>query len=172
MATLALPAVPIACPLARSFVRWMLTWWRLDHALDIAELLTAELVGNALTSSQLPAGTAGHLVDVQLRLTAGDDRLRIEVHDLDLRPPVPRVPDADDEGGRGLLLVEALAERWGHDLVVEGPGPAGKVVWAEIATPAPTTARGLPIRPRPACSHPHPADPALLRRVSDCLHHL
>jgi hypothetical protein len=61
-------------------------------------------------------------------------RLRVEV--VDVSPtvppsPVPAPPDA--EGGRGLLLVDALAERWGAELRSEG-----KCLWFELpAVPAP-----------------------------------
>ncbi len=49
------------------------------------------------------------------------------VWDASLRPPAPADPGADAENGRGLLLVEALSERWGH-FGYDG----GKVVWARL----------------------------------------
>jgi len=53
----------------------------------------------------------------------------IEVADSDLRLPRLRVADVDDEGGRGLYLVDALADRWGTR-----PLDEGKVVWFELVT--------------------------------------
>jgi hypothetical protein len=58
--------------------------------------------------------------------------VRIEVHDSSPLPlpswPPGHDADADDESGRGLTVVAALAERWGWR-----PEPLGKVVWCELA---------------------------------------
>ncbi|MBX6390266.1 MAG: ATP-binding protein, partial [Frankia sp.] len=87
---------------------------------------------------------------VKLRLTGGVDRLIIEVLDDNPRPPVRRAPDIDEEGGRGLLLVEALSRRWGHRAVRRRNGTVGKVVWCEVEIATPTVA-GMPRRsPSPA----------------------
>ncbi|GAA2956923.1 ATP-binding protein [Streptomyces enissocaesilis] len=64
-----------------------------------------------------------------LRLLGG---LRIEVHDGTCELPGLSTPGGDRGSGRGLWLVDALANRWG---VGERPG-LGKVVWAEISAPA------------------------------------
>ncbi len=63
--------------------------------------------------------------------------LRIEVTDTrgDRRPKLQE-PDADAESGRGLLLVDALADRWG---VAEGRYPR-KTIWAELSLSAPEPA--------------------------------
>lgn len=71
--------------------------------------------------------------DFQLALTVSANRLRIEVTDTrgDSLPPGPgavKPPEGDAESGRGLLIVEALADHWG---VTPGPVPR-KTVWAEI----------------------------------------
>ncbi|GFH37347.1 hypothetical protein SCWH03_35850 [Streptomyces pacificus] len=73
--------------------------------------------------------------DFQLRIAVEDAgrRLRIEVTDTrgDRLPPAPGTlspPPDDAESGRGLLIVEALAARWG---VTPGPVPR-KTVWAEL----------------------------------------
>jgi anti-sigma regulatory factor (Ser/Thr protein kinase) len=92
-----------------------------------AAQITAELAGNAVLHGRVPGR------DFRLVLRVTEDRtLRIEVADArgERRPAVPRPPaPGDAEGGRGLLLVEALADRWG---VETGP-PPGKTVWAELA---------------------------------------
>ncbi|MFD7415218.1 ATP-binding protein [Kitasatospora purpeofusca] len=90
--------------------------------LEVGELLTSELVGNAVLHSGMPGRLIRVFFDVD------DTRLRIEVHDASEHPPVPRQPAVTDGCGRGLLLVEALALKWGHSARAEGPG---KVVWCE-----------------------------------------
>nr|WP_274536505.1 ATP-binding protein [Pseudofrankia sp. BMG5.36] len=174
-----LPADPIACPLARHVVRWMLTWWRLGHALEVAELLSAEIVTNAVAMSMASGRTSGGLVGVELRLTMTDSRLLIEVADPDPSPPVPRDAGPDDENGRGLLLVEALADRWGHLVLTCADAAVGKVVWCEVGLCAPTTPAGLPLRTVDPLAVPGrgrrgSAEPdlAVLRRVRDRLHRL
>jgi anti-sigma regulatory factor (Ser/Thr protein kinase) len=85
---------------------------------DVAELLVSELVTNAQEHAGGPA-----VVDVQV-----DDRsLRVAVADQDPTIPIPRELTADAERGRGLLLVAALASRWGAT-----PAARGKSVWFEL----------------------------------------
>ncbi|WBP91048.1 ATP-binding protein [Kitasatospora cathayae] len=98
-----------------------------DRYAEVGELLTSELVGNAVLHSGMP----GRLLWVSFDVNA--TRLRIEVHDASDRPPVPQQPGPTAGCGRGLLIVEALAAGWGH---FPRPGGAGKVVWCECA-PAP-----------------------------------
>ncbi|WP_159943527.1 MULTISPECIES: SpoIIE family protein phosphatase [unclassified Nocardiopsis] len=62
-----------------------------------------------------------------LRLRRGASAVWVEVFDNDLRLPRIRSAAADDEGGRGLYLVEQLASRWGSR-----PTPDGKAVWFEM----------------------------------------
>ncbi|MEV8532715.1 ATP-binding protein [Streptomyces sp. NPDC051211] len=91
---------------------------RTDTA-EVAELLATELVTNALVHTDQGA-------EVCVRLA--DTRLRVEVRDCTARRPRPYVPIADDgTHGRGLMLVQALADAWGVD-----PAGAGKVVWFEL----------------------------------------
>ncbi|MEV7026095.1 ATP-binding protein [Kitasatospora sp. NPDC093558] len=94
-----------------------------DRYSEVGELLTSELVGNAVLHSGMP----GRLIWVSFDVSA--TRLRIEVHDASDRPPVSQQPDPLAGRGRGLLLVEVLATEWGHS-----PRPGvGKVVWCECA---------------------------------------
>ncbi|MFH9730485.1 ATP-binding protein [Streptomyces sp. NPDC017260] len=88
--------------------------------------VVAELVSNAVLHGRVP----GRDFRLALRLRPGGT-LRIEVADA-RGDRVPRLPDAvteREEGGRGLLIVGAYADRWGVD---GGPGPA-KTVWAEMS---------------------------------------
>ncbi|GHE24677.1 hypothetical protein GCM10017778_00200 [Streptomyces vinaceus] len=88
---------------------------------EVAELLITELVTNALVHTDQGA-------EVSARLAA--DRLRVEVRDYASRRPRPYVPTADDgTHGRGLMLVQALADAWGVDASVQA---GGKVVWFEL----------------------------------------
>ncbi|NKY96444.1 SpoIIE family protein phosphatase [Nocardiopsis alborubida] len=73
-----------------------------------------------------PAEEAGEK-EFLLRLRRGADTVWVEVFDNDLRLPRIRSAAADDEGGRGLYLVEQLASRWGAR-----PTPDGKAVWFEM----------------------------------------
>lgn len=93
---------------------------------EAAAQIVAELAANAAAHGRVPGR------DFRLSLTVSDGlrpRLRIELTDTrGDRLPVPDTPDSYAENGRGLLIVEALADRWG---VVEGPVPR-KTVWAEL----------------------------------------
>ncbi|MFI1173709.1 ATP-binding protein [Streptomyces melanogenes] len=95
-----------------------------SDASDTAALLVAELAANAVVHGRVP----GRAFELGLRLRAGV--LRIEVTDAraDKRPVITATPSPDAESGRGLLLVAAMAERWG---VVEGAAPR-KTVWVEV----------------------------------------
>ncbi|MGW0882854.1 ATP-binding protein [Streptomyces sp. NPDC002671] len=102
------------------------TWDALlgPELLDTAELVAAELIANAVRHAGNGPISAG------ARLS--DARLLIEV--TDTSPDVPQVglPATDEEGGRGLFLVAALADRHGFDQV-----PRGKRCWAEFKVSAP-----------------------------------
>jgi anti-sigma regulatory factor (Ser/Thr protein kinase) len=88
-----------------------------------ATLIVAELAANAVRHARVPSR------DFRLLLYAVGDTLRIEVTDT-CGDRLPRVqhPAPDADSGRGLLLIDALAARWG---VTEGPTPR-KTVWAEV----------------------------------------
>lgn len=111
----------------RRRLRDQLRQWGLAALTDTAELLTTEIVTNALQH------TSGGAV-LTATLTPGPParRLRVEVHDsLARRPPARPRPTDDATSGRGLLLVEALADTWG--IHMRG---TGKVVWFEITAAA------------------------------------
>lgn len=115
-----LPRAPQAVRTVRSLLWMSFECWRLDLSrLDDAALVLSELVGNAVRHG------AGDTVRVALHRDG--DRLRITVDDDSPQPPAPRQVDWDAEGGRGMMIIEALASGWGHAL--RGPG---KSVWAEV----------------------------------------
>ncbi|MFI8213659.1 ATP-binding protein [Streptomyces werraensis] len=132
--SLQLSSTPRGARLARLLATEQLRMWGLpSHS---AELIVAELAANAVTHGRVSGR------DFRLLLYVVDDTLRVEVTDTrGDRLPCPQHSADDAESGRGLLLVEALADRWG---VVPGPPPL-KTVWAEVGT-GPTGQRPVPPR--------------------------
>ncbi|MFC5883837.1 ATP-binding protein [Kitasatospora sp. CM 4170] len=118
------PADLVAVGAVRHRLRSALSRWGVPELADTAELLSSELVTNAL----LHTGQ-GAIFEAVL---GADLRLRIEVQDNAARlPGRRRDPDAEyATSGRGLMLVEALADDWGVQLRGDG-----KVTWFELATP-------------------------------------
>ncbi|GHA00274.1 ATP-binding protein [Streptomyces echinoruber] len=115
-----------AVPEARRALRELLRHWGRPGTSEIAELLTSELVTNALVHTGQ---------DAVLTAVVEPRRLRVEVQDFTARRPRPRLPEVpDDEGtnGRGLVLVQSLADAWG----VRPQGPGSKVVWFELGADA------------------------------------
>jgi anti-sigma regulatory factor (Ser/Thr protein kinase) len=117
---------------ARRHTEQALRAWDVAHLADTADLLVTELVTNAVAFAGAGSDAEGEAVAVRriwlaLRLLAG--QLIIEVGDPDPRPPV-RAADVstDAENGRGLMLVEALSNRWDYYL----PPSGGKVVYCVI----------------------------------------
>lgn len=104
---------------ARGIVTEALTAWNCREHLTEAMLVVDELVTNAVEH----AGS-----DVDLYLSVRDGRLALAVGDSSTRPARLRESAVDDEGGRGLVLVDALADGWG---TVPGPDH-GKIVWARF----------------------------------------
>jgi anti-sigma regulatory factor (Ser/Thr protein kinase) len=141
---LELGALPTAVPCARLHARQLVWEWGLNGLAASTELLVSELVTNAVKA------TAGNddQAAICLRLSGDNARVLIEVWDADPHPPVPKdgTPDPQEEGGRGLFLVEALSTRWNWHRTQESPG---KVVWCELEARS--------------------AQQALLRRLRDCL---
>ncbi|MFI6083036.1 ATP-binding protein [Streptomyces sp. NPDC051217] len=124
---LELPAQHASVGVARRFLRGRLTDWGLPDELHAdAVLLASELTTNAVV----------HTLSVQILCGIGlvtDECLRLEVHDHDYSgTSLPRYePGPEDEGGRGLLLVEQLAASWG---VSRSGLTGGNAVWATLTT--------------------------------------
>lgn len=123
---IALPHTAAAVPVARALVRSALTERDPAADCDTAELLTAELVANAVEHT---AGSG----PIELVVEVAPTGCRVEVHDPDPAPPghltraVVEAPDPWQEGGRGLLLIRALSSSCGHR-----PTEAGKAVWFRL----------------------------------------
>lgn len=115
-----------------------------------AEQIVAELAGNAALHGRVP----GRAFRLALTLDAAVGILRIGVSDArgdHIPVPTTAAHPEETESGRGLLLVAALADRWG----TEPHPPSGKTVWAELDCPTPPHLRHLLIRNLPV----HHADP-------------
>ncbi|MFJ4558156.1 SpoIIE family protein phosphatase [Streptomyces massasporeus] len=116
VATWEVPADPSAVAQTRKDVVAQLERWGLSDAVFVTELVVSELVTNAIRHAEPP---------VQLRLIH-DSTLICEVSDGGNTAPHLRRARSYDEGGRGLLLVAQLTERWGTR-----QSAAGKTIWAE-----------------------------------------
>ncbi len=151
--TISIPGVPSMVPAARAFVRAFLD--RHPLAAD-AELIASEYVTNAIRHTSSGEGGVIHLT-----VAATRQAVRIEVTDHGQAaspgagtgtavPAVPATPvpqvarpgaaSGDEENGRGLLIVDYLATRWGHFGVSGGPVTA----WAELGDLAGGEAGGQP----------------------------
>ncbi len=135
--TVELIAVPKAVPQVRQILR---DWCGQADALDLL-LCVSELLSNVIV--HLGEGTP-----VTLCVSGADPgRVRVELSDPEPGMwPAPRAASDDDEAGRGLALIGALASRWGVD-----QGRRGKTVWCELPVPAGWG--------RPAGELPEPVDP-------------
>lgn len=86
-------------------------------------LLVSELVTNAVVHTGCPAVLRLSLPGAEAEVST----VRLEVADGSDRAPVPRCAEGDDTNGRGLALVDGLADRWGW--TAEG---TGKRIWCEL----------------------------------------
>ncbi|MFB8265886.1 MULTISPECIES: SpoIIE family protein phosphatase [unclassified Streptomyces] len=119
------PNDPEALREARHMIRAAVRAWGAGGRADEIELVADEMITNALMHTDGPA-----IVTLRV-ITASDRRLRVDVEDTS--SALPRRREAGEEGvsGRGLLLVDRLADVWG----VEARG-SGKCVWCEFVVPA------------------------------------
>lgn len=118
-----MPCEPESARKARILVALALSAWDLDDLIDAGKLVVSELVGNAARHTHC------HSIRVTItRLAAG--RVRVAVIDKSVKKAVPRTADVDDEHGRGLAVVAAVAEATGTDTFAWG-----KRSWAELSAP-------------------------------------
>lgn len=112
---------PTSVGAARRFVRDVLMSRQVaDPVVDTVELLTSEVVTNAIIH-----GRSGPLLAVQVKESA----VRVAVGDVSPELPVRRLGRLDDVSGRGVVIVEELASAWG----VERERNGSKRVWFEVA---------------------------------------
>lgn len=124
-----LPHDPVAVPIARALVRTALGETCCPDAdadtTDAAELLTSEVVANAVVHTD-------GADPIRLTVAPVPEGFRIEVHDDDPRPVAGLThaglpPSELSETGRGLLLIRAMSSAAGYRKT-----PAGKAVWFTI----------------------------------------
>ncbi|WP_432743760.1 SpoIIE family protein phosphatase [Streptomyces sp. JH002] len=115
-----IPDDPASCGVARRDIAGQLTRWDLQEAVFTTELVVTELIANAIRHASGP---------IRLRLIL-DRTLIIEVSDTSSTAPHLRRAAGFDEGGRGLMLVAQLTQRWGTR-----HSPSGKTIWAELQLP-------------------------------------
>lgn len=107
---------------ARTLLRDQAASWKLpDEVTETAALLLSELMTNAYRHAKVSPGR-----EIWARCALEADRLRISVSDANDTLPAPRHASLDDESGRGLGLVEALADEWGAE---PRAGGIGKTIW-------------------------------------------
>jgi anti-sigma regulatory factor (Ser/Thr protein kinase) len=128
-------STPRGARLARRLCGNRLDTWGIPYGSDAHDAITlvvAELCANAVRHGQV----AGRDFHVLLTADRAAGTVRIEVSDTrgERLPHIPSAApkDCHRDGGRGLLLVDALADRWGCSPRATG-GP-GKTVWAECST--------------------------------------
>ncbi|MEU6309810.1 ATP-binding protein [Streptomyces sp. NPDC047014] len=148
---LTLAATTNAVAWARRHTVDILQRWRFpDEGIEVARLLVSELATNAIQHARPAVSSAATSAEsagpgtIVLRLWPTDRGVVVSVSDNDPRPPAPRVSNSSATGGRGLLLTEAMAKRWGY---YPTELHLGKIVWAEV-----------PTHPRAALSEPGAGD--------------
>ena len=135
LSSLVLGALPTAPGCARLHTSAVLHEWGLAEVAETVEVVVSELVTNAVCATTGSDGrpryddASSGLPVVHLRLLSNRVCVVVEVWDRSKGAPMPEHGEPDQEGGRGLMLVEALCEHWGWEVV---PAWAGKVVWAEL----------------------------------------
>jgi signal transduction histidine kinase len=132
-------AEPASVPVVRHFAVAALPFLGVTVDVDIVALLTTELTANAV---DLGAG------EITVTVHGAPECLRVEVRDYGYGMPELLHPEPSDlGGGRGLLIVDHLANRWGIDQFLPG-----KIVWFELdllgaEASSPSVPRGSTVRP-------------------------
>ncbi|MGY5059136.1 ATP-binding protein [Streptomyces sp. 900105755] len=140
--TMRFSSTPRGARLARRLAGQRLDAWGIPYDCDTHHALTlivAELAANAVRHGRVPGR------DFHLSLACDTTTVRIEVTDTRTEGlPVVAAPTDLGDAGRGLLLVEHLADRWGWHPC---PGGPGKTVWAEYVLPAGGRSAAVPTNP-------------------------
>jgi anti-sigma regulatory factor (Ser/Thr protein kinase) len=116
-------------PAARRFVRDVLRE-QSRELLDAVELMASELATNCIHHAK---------TSFELKIDDAQSQIRVEVRDSGQGRPVPRSPAPTDRTGRGLRIVEAMAEAWGVER-----SSSGKTVWFTVPHNAESPAHASP----------------------------
>ncbi len=120
------PRDPRGPKIARVTLRAVLACHALGELAERAEVLASELTTNSLCHTAGPASVTLDWLHPALRVTVWDSSPKVP-------GPPNSAPHSDAEGGRGLFLLGALADRWGGCAIDDGPwGPGGKSMWFEL----------------------------------------
>lgn len=122
MNVVTLPPTTASVPVARRFVQARLVDG--DADVDTATLLVSEVVTNAILHARTP---------VTLTVEVAHELVRVTVRDGSPVPPRVKAFPPTSATGRGMVLLDRLAKRWGVD---HDPGTGGKVVWFEVGEPS------------------------------------
>ncbi len=114
------PPSPASPRAARSFLREVLPESAQADLTDVILLLVTELVTNAVIHAR---------TSIHVQVAVDSQRVRIDVQDDAPDPPVRKSASSESLNGRGLLLLDRLADRWGFE-----PNPSGKTVWFEVSS--------------------------------------
>jgi anti-sigma regulatory factor (Ser/Thr protein kinase) len=128
---------------ARKFTRNTLKEWGLVALADDAEAIVGEFVANAVSHAARCIGSGQPL---GLRLLRRTGEVMCAVLDPSDTAPVLRVPDRNEEAGRGLQMVDALSDVWGWSPVTG----RGKAVWAILFCALPSPSSLPPVTPASA----------------------
>jgi len=123
-ATIDLPPTAVSVPTSRHLVLELLRAWDVPHDREDAALLVTELVTNVVDH-------VGGEANLTLELQLSDQWLRIGVVDGSSIRPVVRELSTDRPRGRGMRMIQEIADRWGADDHL-----GGKRVWFELRPPA------------------------------------
>lgn len=119
--SISLPLRATSCAIARRFVRMTLLHAQWPGDAEAAVLLSSELVANAMHEAGAPC---------RLSLTVTDASVRVEVVDVDPAGRILEVPSNGRGGGRGLVLLDAMASAWGSG----ADGASTTAIWFELAS--------------------------------------
>jgi serine/threonine-protein kinase RsbW len=119
-----LPSIPASVPVARFHIRAALGFHQLEEYADDLEVITAELVTNAI---QHVRGDGTGTVGVTLARTRNPEAVTVVVTDSSQEGPMTRKAPDGSERGRGLRIVDELSDCWGWN-----PEDGGKAVYAVL----------------------------------------
>jgi hypothetical protein len=130
---LELSPLPTAVPCARGHARLVMAEWGVARLADTVELIVSELVTNGLRASVGLLGSrfgeqwSPGIPPLRMWLSSASSTVLVQVWDGNDRMPERKEPGLDSEGGRGLLVIEALSEAHG---AFRPDHASGKVLWA------------------------------------------